>query len=152
MDRTPGRIGFMSKQRRENRWRPASCMERARAFGLSSPAPLARILHAHANGGTAPPVFPAWLATNSLQADYLASQLVRLVRQNTRQYSRSSPSPGTVSRLAAATALYWSSFPPISSSSDRVRLHPSLPQVPAASGCRTERYDGKRDLYLQHAA
>jgi hypothetical protein len=30
--------------------------------------------------------------------------------------------------------------------------HPTLPRVPAAIGCRTERYDGKRDLYFQHAA
>jgi hypothetical protein len=32
------------------------------------------------------------------------------------------------------------------------RLHPSLPRVPAALSCRTERQDGKRDLYIQHAA
>ncbi len=30
--------------------------------------------------------------------------------------------------------------------------HPTLPRVPAAIGCRTERYDGKRNLYFQHAA
>ena len=30
--------------------------------------------------------------------------------------------------------------------------HPTLPQVPTAIGCRTERYDGKRNLHFQHAA
>ena len=32
------------------------------------------------------------------------------------------------------------------------RLHPALPWDPAALSCRTERYDGKRDLHFQHAA
>jgi hypothetical protein len=32
------------------------------------------------------------------------------------------------------------------------RSHPTLPHVPAAVSCRTERYDGKGNLYLQHAA
>ena len=31
-------------------------------------------------------------------------------------------------------------------------IHPSLPQDPAAMRRRTERYDGKGNMYLQHAA
>jgi hypothetical protein len=30
--------------------------------------------------------------------------------------------------------------------------HRTLPRVPSAMSCRTERYDGKRNLYFQHAA
>jgi hypothetical protein len=30
--------------------------------------------------------------------------------------------------------------------------HPTLPRVPTAISCRTERYDGKRNLHFQHAA
>jgi hypothetical protein len=31
-------------------------------------------------------------------------------------------------------------------------VHPAVPRVPVATRSRTERYDGKRDLYFQHAA
>ncbi|MGB0066294.1 MAG: hypothetical protein WBP85_17780 [Terracidiphilus sp.] len=42
--------------------------------------------------------------------------------------------------------------PPIYSPAVFARLHRTLPLVPAASGCRMERYDGKGNLYFKHAA
>jgi len=150
MDRTPGRIGFMSTQRRENRWRPTGCMDRVRAFGHFCLALLTRYCHALASVVTAPPVIPAWLATKSLQSDHRINQLLRLVLRN---IPHSLSPPGAGSRVAAATAAsFRSSFPHIPTPSGLAHLHPSLPRVPAAISCRTERYDGKRDLYLQHAA
>ena len=153
----------MSTQRRENRLRPTGCMERAEDLGHKCQTPIARFDHAHAKNGTAPPGSPDSfhpideelslgtpdsLATNSLQSDYRNTQLVRLVSLNFR---RGSPPPG-VGRRAAAVPLasFGSSLPHIPSG--LARLHPSLPRVPVAECYRTERYDGKRDLYLQHAA
>jgi hypothetical protein len=47
-------------------------------------------------------------------------------------------------------ALPWLSAHPLPAAASR--LHPALPHVPAALSCRTERYDGKGNLHLQHAA
>jgi hypothetical protein len=177
----PAGQGFMSTQRREYRvtpatkacrrgprcrWRPVDCMEHAESFGLSSSASSALLTHADAIGGTAPSGFyptcfhpsdkdpsPGTLerlATNSLQSDHRSTQLVRLVPVNIR---RGSPPPRAGRRAAAVTLKsFGSSFLHIPSSSGSARFHPSLPRVPAAMNSRTERYDGKRDLHLQHAA
>jgi hypothetical protein len=104
----PGRIGFMSTQRRESRstpatktsrwgpryrWRRTSCTSRAGVSGEVFPASIARIGCADASDGTAPPVFlanfhpsdvdlspgtPVRLATNSLQSGYRIVQLVQV--------------------------------------------------------------------------
>jgi hypothetical protein len=80
MDRAPGRIGFMSTQRRENRWRHIGCPEGAEVLGMAIPDPKAGRVRANASGGTAPPDLPARLATNSLQSGYGIVQLVQLVQ------------------------------------------------------------------------
>jgi len=155
MDLEPGRIGFMSTQRRENRWQRRSCTERAGAPGPVGPAVIARHACAQATVGTAPlaaalwlPV--AWLATKSLQLDCRFLTIVRFRHQDTR---RSSSPPGQKSCTAAGTpATLWSSPSHIPSPSGFARLHPALPQIPAGTSRWTERYDGKRDLYFQHAA
>ena len=146
----PAGQGFMSTQRRENRLRPTGCIDRGGSYGLSSLVFFALYVHAHASGGTAPPGFPVRLATNSLQSDYRNTQLDRLVPLNTRL---GFPPPGGSRRAAAVTLKFFgSSSQHILSSSGLARLHPSLPSVPAVMNSRTERYDGKRDLHLQHAA
>jgi len=153
MDREPGRIGFMSTQRRESRWQRTSCMERARGWEQASPASIAGNAHAHANGGTAPPASPARLATNSLQSDLRIAMIARLVRQDIRHSSRSSSPPGTMRSATSGTpANLGSSLPLIPFPSGFASLHPTLPQAPAGRRRWAERYDGKRDLYLQHAA
>jgi hypothetical protein len=147
----PAGQGLMSTQRRANRMRIIGCMECAESVELRSSAFSVQFDHAHASGGTAPAgFFPTWLATNSLQSDYRNTQLVRLVSLNIR---RGSPPPGAGLRAAAVTLKsFGSSTSHIPSLSGPARLHHSLPRVPAARSSRTERYDGKRDLYLQHAA
>jgi hypothetical protein len=147
MDLEPGRIGFMSTQRRENRWQRLSCTEHASISAENYLLPVALLACAEANGGTAPPAASAWLATNSLQLEYRIGQLVR------QGYRRGSPPSGAGSRSATATpAILASSLPLIPFPSGFARIHPSLPQVPAGDSRWTERYDGKGNLHLQHAA
>ena len=163
MDRAPGRIGFMSTQRRENRWRPVSCIDTAEALMCFCLASFVRLVYANASGTTAPPALPAWfrpddedmspgaseLATNSLRLDHRIVRLAWLVRQDIRHNPRSSSPPGAGSRSEAS---FRSSFPPIPSPTALARLHPSLPRVPAGLSRWTERYDGKGNLHFQHAA
>ena len=58
----PGRIGFMSTQRRENRWQRLNCAARAGVMELSGSAPDTRHARAIASGGTAPLMSIIWLA------------------------------------------------------------------------------------------
>ena len=95
MDRAPGRIGFMSTQRRESRWRHIDCSDCAEVLGRSIPDPQTGRVRANASGGTAPPIFsasfhpsdedlslgaPARLATNSLQLGFGIVRLVQFVQ------------------------------------------------------------------------
>jgi len=162
MDLEPGRIGFMSTQRRENRWQRTSCTNSAgpsripgdgysslgwRASGNAASPPNARHGRAHAKVGTVPPGFPAWLATNSLQSDHRTSTVVKQIVRS------SSPPSGAARRAASARpAIRRSSVLHIPSPSGFVRIHPTLPQFPAGRRRWTERYDGKGNLHLLNAA
>ena len=152
----------MSTQRREIRWRPTRSTRRLGALEQVGSAPIAAHGTVTACGGTAPPALPAWfhpsdedpspgaleLATNSLPLDDRWFYSVQPVR-----FLRGSPPLWVGSRqVAAVPALAGSSLPPIPLSSCHALPHPALPQFPAANRRRTERYDGKRDLHLQHAA
>ncbi len=168
MDRAPGRIGFMSTQRRENRWQRRSCTDRAGASGQARSASGMRPCHAFASGVTAPPGAPAcfdpseedlspgapeWWATNSLQTDHFLGQLVRSVCPGSQDIRRWTPPSGAGSRaVTGAVAAPRSSFLPISISSGLATFSRTLPQAPAGRRRWAERYDGKRDLHLQHAA
>ena len=171
MDARARQVGFMSKQKRENRTTPAtktcrrglryhlqhvSCTERAGARDDSSPAHIARFVCAVAGGGTAPLWSTfwsaiAWLATKFLQSDYLIRQLVRPVLKADR---RGSPPPWVRLRAALGKqASPRSSIPHIPYPSGFARIHlPLPPQAPDGLRRRAERYDGKRDMYFQHAA
>jgi hypothetical protein len=147
-----GRIGFMSTQRRQDHLRLADCKDRAVRWGIGFLCLLARELFAIASGQTAPPEiqapeFPVSTATNSLSSDDHNQQPVRLVFTNIRI---GSPPSGRLSRLRPPRG-HFAGYPPIHSSADRAS-HSTLPRVPAAIGCRTERYDGKGNLYFKHAA
>ena len=157
----PGRIGFMSTQRRDDRCTPmaetgrweqqsgsrfANCKDRAGTYGDRFSASPARDLPAIAAGQTAPPaMLPVFEATNSLRLDDRnQQQLIRL-------FSIGSPPTGQ----AAAPRPFFersSGDLPLPSPVLRACSHPTLPPVPVALSCRTERYDGKGNLYLQHAA
>jgi hypothetical protein len=164
MDRAPGRIGFMSTQRREIRWRHIRCAGR---WGQTFLCPLAQRASAIASGGTAPPGFPAWFATNSLQSGFRIVQLDRLVQLLFVQLVQlvqlvllvrlvlrhGSPPFGAVlarqpedQRITVSPSRTSPSLP-----ASRV-FHPTLPWVPAGRRRWAERYDGKGNLYLQHAA
>jgi len=158
MDRGAGRIGFMSTQRREDR-RCWSCMEGARVFGPGVSRSFARHGHAGANGGTAPPDFhssdedlsqgapdiPARVATNSPRENLEHFEFAWLAGRESRRSA-----PGAMSGRSAAPGA--PSHPAYPIPAGLSRIHSALPQFPARRACRTERYDGKRDLYFQHAA
>ena len=143
MDLEFGRIGFMSTQRRENRWQRTSCTEGAGASGYLDPGQAAQKGRAFASGGTAPPGFPASfhpsdkhllpggperLATNSLQLDYRVAMPVRLALQLIRHSSRSSaPPPGIDSAASGRPATFASSLCHIPLPSVFAPLHPALP-------------------------
>ncbi len=97
---------------------------------------------------TAPPEGPEWVATNSLQMDHTDQQPVRLVLQDTRPGS--TPLAQAVARIPLSHRSPGS--PPVHLPVVSSRFHRALPCAPAAQCRRTERYDGKRDLYFQHAA
>ena len=171
----PAGQGFMSTRRRENRWRRKSCTGRARASGEIIPSPIARRGGADASGGTAPPGIPVYspsdrflstgtpayrpsgnnlsprppacLATNSPQSGY---RIVQFVRQELRH---GSPPFGAGPGAATGTAAtHGSDLPHIPSPSGHARLHLTSPRDLAGRRRQAERYDGKRNLYFQHAA
>ena len=97
---------------------------------------------------TAPPDGPECAATSPLQMDHTDQQPVRLVLQDIR---RGSPSLAqAVARIPLGHRSPGS--PPIHFPVESSRFHRALPCAPSAECSRTERYDGKRDLYFQHAA
>ena len=162
----------MSTQRRENRW--LGCTERTGASGMTISASVVRRYDSFATGGTAPTYISSWLATNSLFSDHRIVQLaqflwlifsvqslglvqfvqfVQFVCPVLRDKRRGSQPFGAGGRTAFCTpAILGSSYPHIPLPSGVLCFHPSLPQAPAGRRRWAERYDGKRDLYLQHAA
>ena len=150
----------MSTQRREDRctrmagtglwerWSDSRLerhIDRAGISGDISASP-ARKLAGIAAGQTAPSAtLPMHEATNSLRRD------LRNRQQLDRLFSAGSPptGPAVVSRPFVERC---SGDPPFRSHFLAARLHRTLPRVPAAVSCRTERYDGKGNLYFKHAA
>ena len=162
MDSRARQVRFMSTQKRENRSQRLSCSDRAGWGAFPGSRHVARLIWATAaNGRTAPllSIFwsaMAWMATKFLHSDHPIRQLVRPVLKADR---RGSPPPQVRSRAALGKqASPRSSIPHISYPSGPVNLHRPLPQgpigpmAPAGVCRRAERYDGKRDMYLQHAA
>ena len=157
----PAGQGFMSTQRRENRWQRISCDGAhgriGRAISSFTVAQLAQRKRwngpAGCNGTSTPAtktVAGRWLATNSLQL-VTVTALVRLVLSTDNR--RGSPPSGAGRRAVTGTpATLGSSLPLIPSPSGLACLHPTLPQVPAGKSRWAERYDGKGNLYFQHAA
>ena len=117
---TPGRIGFMSTQRRENRWRRKICTRGAKASGMTLSGPAALLACTYVSGGTAPPEIPVRLATNSLHSGY---RIVRLVLQDLRQ---SSPPLGAGPGAETGTpAIHGSSHSHTPAPSGPARFHPA---------------------------
>ena len=183
MDRAPGRIGFMSTQRRESRWRQIDCSDDAEVLGIAIPDPKTGRVRTYASGGTAPPDFPASihpsdedmslgaparLATNSLQVGIGIVRLVQFVQLvflvqivqlvQFVQFLRSGlrfcllPFGAGIGAVPGRPANHGSSLQHTPSPPGLSRLPLTLPCVPAGLRRWTERYDGKGNLYLQHAA
>jgi hypothetical protein len=144
----PGRIGIMKSQRREDHLRLALCTDREGILGSGYPDARARNHRAFAAGRTAPPETPARKATNSLQPDHRNQQPVSFDRFDV---CIGSPPLGTASSRRSELERPPGD-PPSLSLADRAWFHLTLPRVPAALNCRTERYDGKGNMHLQHAA
>jgi hypothetical protein len=105
-----------------------------------------------AENQTAPPATPEWAATNSLQPDHTNQQPVRPVPMNIRLGSPSLAQAAVRWRCDDRARDRSGGSPPIHLPVVSSRSHRALPWAPAAKCRRTERYDGKRDLYFQHAA
>ena len=150
----------MSTQRREGRWTPATgigcqglrhgsriarCLDRAKDEGVEFPNPPARNLLANTAGRTAP--------LESLMNGSQAGGHKISANESKPPIGLRFGSP-PVGRASSARGF---AVPPKSfifhpSPAESVQFHPALPRVPALLSCRTERYDGKGNLHLQHAA
>ena len=86
---------------------------------------------------------PSLAARSTLEQGIRKQQPVRSIRLG-------SPPLGQAARLRPLLDCL-TGYPP-NSPAVFARFPRTLPHVPAALGCRTERYDGKRNLYFQHAA
>ena len=137
----------MSSQRRETRWQRLTCAEREGVWSKSLLVTASRVARSAANGVTAPPESPARWVTNSLHTDYR-------LKQCAGQDARYGAPPFGAGSLAASgpPASRRSSLPHIPTPPGLASFHLALPQAPAALSRRAERYDGKGNLYLLHAA
>jgi hypothetical protein len=154
----PGRIGIMSTQRRDSRWAPTT---EAGRRGMRHDSRLAHGKDLANRAKLANADLPAWVFPASASGQMSAMATRSTLRQDTRGDARNRQPvrffwPGSPPvRQAAALRPFLDrliGYPPIPSPAVFARVHPTLPHVPAALGCRTERYDGKGNLYLQHAA
>jgi hypothetical protein len=146
----PGRIGYMSTERREGLW-PVRSLVNIGATGFEIPDPCASRRETSSQGQTArPEVNSGSVGHKSLQLDCRSLELVRL--RVFRFRHGSPPSTGSHIDQPDSRALLRLSHSPTPSPSGIARLHRTLPQAPTAQSWRPERYDGKGNLYLQHAA
>ena len=151
----PGRIGIMSTQRRDGRSAPTTetgrlsmrhdsrlaqgkdLANRANQWKLANAVPLRWNFPANASGHLS-----AMAAPSTLRQDTRNQQPVRFL----------CPGSPPTRQAAALRPFIDTGYPPIPFPAVFARVHPTLPHVPVAPGCRTERYDGKGNLYLKHAA
>jgi hypothetical protein len=105
--------------------------------------------------GLANAVSPTWNIPANASGDISAMAAPNTLRQDTRNQQPvrflCSGSPPT-GQAAAHWPFFDKGYPPIPFPAVFARVHRTLPHVPVAIGCRTERYDGKGNLYLKHAA
>jgi hypothetical protein len=155
---SPAGQGFMSAQRRDHRSirqanvRPRvhrCCGQHSRcAAGARAKAPMALQYRADASAETASPSEWDRMATNSLQSDRRSREdrNLRLRQRNASLENRIGCTRPAVNHMPQSPR---PSPQPTSSPS---RLHLTSPLIPAGQPSWAERYDGKRDLHLLHAA
>jgi hypothetical protein len=156
----PGRIGIMSTQRRDSRWAPTTEIGR-RSLRYGSRLAQGKDLANRSKQANA--VLPTWSFPAPNASDRMVCPATHLpamaarnpLQQDTRnqQHVRSlCPGSPSLGRTARSSPLRLIGYPPIPSPAIFARLHRTPPDVPAASRSRTERYDGKGNLYFKHAA
>jgi hypothetical protein len=147
--RRDGRSAPTTETGRMSMWhgsRLAFCKDlanRANRLGQANAVSLTWDFLASASGQTAN--LPHVATSSTLQQD---SRSDTRNQQTVRSFCPDSPPV----RQAAALIPFFNADPPTPSPAVFARVHPTLPHVPAAFGCRTERYDGKGNLYFKHAA
>jgi hypothetical protein len=124
----------------QNRWNKLNA-------DSSSSLPARRFAQNDVERQTAPPEIPDCAATNSLQRDDNNQQAGGLVVACLRLGSPPEWCEPFGPQFRSSPDFFAIHFPAMNS-----RIHRALLWAPAAERCRTERYDGKRDLYFQHAA
>jgi hypothetical protein len=158
----------MSTQRREDRsapttkmcswgrgirWRCIDCAERTVGVRDFIPARVVPHVRAIAGAETARPFKLATTATTSLLVDHPHKLFVWSVRSEVQDIRGwiSPEDPGNIAvhsrRATRRRSLSHIPFP-----SDFAFLRQALPQDPAGHSRWAERYDGKGNLYLKHAA
>ena len=151
----------MSTQRRYGRRAPTTEFDR-RSLRHDSRLAHCKVHRANRSelANAVPPTWSLPAANASGQMEHLPVIAARnTLRQDTRnqQHVRSfcpgSPPLGRAAGFSPFQLIgYLLGYPAIPSPAIFARLHPTLPDVPAALGSRTERYDGKGNLYFKHAA
>jgi hypothetical protein len=154
----------MSTQRRDIRSAPTTETGRL-SMRYGSRLALCKDLANGANRlGQANAVLPTWVLpafasvqTANVPATAARSTLQEDARSDTRkQQPVWSFCPGSPPvRQATALEAFCDrliGYPPLPFPAIFARVHLTLPHVPAAISCRTERYDGKGNLYFKHAA
>jgi len=164
----PARQGFMSAQRRAYRSTPAAMTCRVgfrwrsqltcstACAGASSPTAQCGRGGNSGDGRTAPPVSrakfhpgdkdpspgaPELKATTPLRSDDRMQRLLRIVRlEISRGFSRASTRTPESTRFSPPPSLL------------PLHFRSASPQIPAGPRRRAERYDGKGNMYLLHAA
>lgn len=146
----PGRNEFMSTQRRDCRSARTTILGRD---GLRHGSPVASG-DCCAISSTCADVVWKFLAFVFELIALAARNSLRQDRRNPRHVRSFRVDSPPFGQAASLRSLFDCSvgYPPILTPAVFARLHRTLPLVPAAPGCRMERYDGKGNLHFKHAA
>ena len=142
----------MSTQRRDGRSAPTTEIGR-RSMRHGSRLAQGKDLANRSNLANAVP--PRWNFPANASGHLSAMAAPSTLRQDTRNQQPDRflcPGSPPTRQAAALRPFIDTGYPPIPFPAVFARVHPTLPHVPAALSCRTERHDGKGNLYFQHAA
>ena len=145
MDQAPGRIGFMSTQRRESRsapvtekcrwgprnlWQRTGGRNRGRLSGRRMPSPETRCFRVRLCGDASQADWQLTATPHSLQTDRSTIEILRPARRDIR---RGSPPLRFIRRVVLrVTGHLRSSFPLVPIPPGFAPIHSTLPQAPAA--------------------
>jgi len=135
------------------RWQRTDCAERTEGVRDFIPARVVWHVRAVAGVETAQPFELATTATKSLLVDHPHRLFVRSVRLDVQDICGwTSPEESGSSAVNGRRATRRRSLPHTPILSDFAVFRQALPQDPVGDSRWAERYDGKGNLYLKHAA